>query len=95
MPSNNEETDECLLLHALDVLKSFDRVLIKTVESDIVIITITAFRKILSISVVHRVWKRKSTNFILVHEIVLHLRQLTSNELTFFMLSADKTLLRL
>ena len=42
---NTEEGDKCLLLHALDVSKSFDRILIKTVDSDIVIITIAAFRK--------------------------------------------------
>ena len=34
-----------MLLHTLDVSKSFDRILIKTVDSDIVIITIAAFRK--------------------------------------------------
>ena len=46
---NTREADECLLLHKLDVSKSFDRIFIKTVDSDIVIITTAVFRKIPSI----------------------------------------------
>ena len=47
MACNIDNADERLLLHTLDVSKSFDRVLIKTVDSDIVIIAIVAFKKIL------------------------------------------------
>ena len=42
---NTEEGDKYLLLHTLDISKSFDRILTKTVDSDIVIITIAAFQK--------------------------------------------------
>ena len=46
---NTEKTDECLLLYTLDISKNFDQILIKAVDSDIVIITTAAFRKISSI----------------------------------------------
>ena len=49
MPCNTEGAYECLLLPTLDVSKRFDRIRIKTVDSDIVIITTAAFRKIPSI----------------------------------------------
>lgn len=51
MPCNTGEAGECLLLHEFGVSKSFERVFIKTVDSDIVIITTAAFRKIPSIRV--------------------------------------------
>ena len=44
MPCNTEAADECLLLDTLDILKSYDRIPIKTVDGDIVIITTAAFR---------------------------------------------------
>ena len=47
---NIEEEDERLQLNTLDVSKSFDRVLIKTVDSDVIIATV-AFQKNSSISV--------------------------------------------
>ena len=45
MPCNIEEADESLLLHIPDVSKRFDRGLIKTVDSDVVIIATAAFQK--------------------------------------------------
>ena len=42
MPCNIEEADECFLLHTLDILKSFDIFLIKTVDGDAVIIATAA-----------------------------------------------------
>ena len=95
MPCNTEEADERLLLHTLYVLKSFDRVLIKTVDGDVVIIATGAFQK----NPIKELWiefgKGKSIKFIPVYDVASHLGQLTSTELTFIMLSADVTLLRL
>ena len=48
-PWNTEETGECLLLYTLDVSKGFDRILIKSVDSDTVISTTAAFRETPSI----------------------------------------------
>ena len=44
MPCNIEQTVERLLLHTLDVSKGFGRVLIKTVDSDVVIIATIVFQ---------------------------------------------------
>ena len=43
MRCNVEEADERLLLHTLDVSKKFERVLIKTVDSYVVITATAAF----------------------------------------------------
>ena len=84
MPCSIEKADERLLLYTLDVSKSFDRVLIKTVDCDVVIIATAVFYKIHSIE---ELWiefgKGKSIKFISVHEIVSHLGQLTSIRLIF------------
>ena len=84
MPCSIEKADERLLLYTLDVSKSFDRVLIKTVDCDVVIIATAGFHKIHSIE---ELWiefgKGKSIKFISVHEIVSHLGQLTSIRLIF------------
>ena len=45
MSCNTEEVDDCLFLHALDISKIFDQILIKAVDSDIVIVTTAAFPK--------------------------------------------------
>ena len=49
VPCNTDEADECLLLHTFNVTKSFGRILIKTDDSDIVIITTAALQNIPSI----------------------------------------------
>ena len=83
MPCNIEQVVEnlLLLLHTLDILKSFGRVLIKTV----VIIATVAFQKTSSIK---ELWiefdNGKSSKLTQVHEIVSHLGQLTLIGLTFF-----------
>ena len=81
-----EEANKRVLLHTLDVSKSFDGVLIKTVDSDLVIIATVAFLKILSVK---ELWiefgKGKSIKIIPVHETASHLGQLASTGLTFFM----------
>ena len=84
MACNIDNADERLLLHTLDVSKSFDRVLIKTVDSDIVIIAIVAFKKISSIKELRFGFgKRKSIKFIPLYEIVSHLGELTLTGLSF------------
>ena len=49
VPCKIEKANELLQLHTLGFPKSFGRILMKTVDSVIVIIVIAAFRKILSI----------------------------------------------
>ena len=46
LPCHTGEVDVCLLLRALGVSKSFDRILLKTVVSHIVITATATFRKI-------------------------------------------------
>ena len=48
MPCHTGEADVCLLLRALGVSKSFDRILRKTVVSHIVITATATFRNISS-----------------------------------------------
>ena len=73
MPCNIEEADEHVLLHVFDASKSFDWILIKTVDNDIVIITTLAFWKFPSIK---ELWielgKGKSVKCIPIYEIALH-----------------------
>ena len=48
MPCNREQADERFLLHEFDASKSFDWILIKTVDTDIVIITkISLYQRIM------------------------------------------------
>ena len=59
-----DSLNECFLLHTFDVLKSFERILNKTVDSDIAIITTKTFRNFFHERVMDRFWQRKSINFI-------------------------------
>lgn len=76
VPCNKEEANESLVLHSLGVSKSFDRVLMKPVDRDVVIIATVAFQKIRSYK---ELWikfgRGKCIKFRPVHEIVLHLGQ--------------------
>ena len=46
MPCNIEESDERLLLHTQHAASTFPRILIKTIDSDVIVIAIAAFHKI-------------------------------------------------
>ena len=73
MPCNIEQADERFLLHIFDASKSFDWILIKTVDNHIAIITTVAFWKFPSIK---ELWielgKGKSVKCIPIYEIALH-----------------------
>ena len=64
--------------------QNFDRVFIKTVDIDIGDNHDCSFSKKFLQRVMDPVWQKKSINFILDHEILSHLGQLTSTSLTFF-----------
>ena len=70
MPCDTEEADDCLLLHTIDVLKSFDRIFIKTSDSDIVTNETARFLQIPIQRVMDHVLQSKSINLILICEIV-------------------------
>lgn len=72
MPCDTEEADDCLLLHTIDVLKSFDRIFIKTSDSDIVTNETARFLQIPIQRVMDHVLQSKSINLILICEIVSH-----------------------
>lgn len=72
MPRDTEEADDCLLLHTIDVLKSFDRIFIKTSDSDIVTNETARFLQIPIQRVMDHVLQSKSINLILICEIVSH-----------------------
>ena len=72
MPCDTEEADDCLLLHTIDVLKSFDRIFIKTSDSDIVTNETARFLQIPIQRVMDHVLQSKSINVILICEIVSH-----------------------
>ena len=46
IPCTIEEADNIMLVHASDVAKAFSKPLIKTVDSDVVVIAITAFHMV-------------------------------------------------
>ena len=72
MPCDTEEADDCLLLHTTDVSKSFDRIFIKTSDSDIVTNETARFLQIPIQRVMDHVLQSKSINLILICEIVSH-----------------------
>ena len=43
MPCTIEEADEWVFIHANDAAKEFSRILIKTVDSDVVVIAVSVF----------------------------------------------------
>ena len=46
IPCTIEEADDIMLVHASDIAKAFSKPLIKTVDSDVVVIAITAFHRV-------------------------------------------------
>ena len=92
MPCNIEEADERMLLHTQHAARNYPRILIKTINSDVVIIAIAAFHKIKGIT---ELWiefgKGKTLKYLPIHEfsecLVIH----KSREMPFVMHSMDAT----
>ena len=50
MPYTIEEADDRMFVHASDTAKAFNKLLIKTVDSDVVFMEISAFRRVVGLS---------------------------------------------
>ena len=70
MPCNIEEADECMFVHARNAAEDCSRILVKTVDSDVVVIALSTFHRIPS---VQEVWNQfgvgKHLKFLPIHEI--------------------------
>ena len=84
MPSNIEEADERMFVHVMQAANDNPRILIKTVDSDVVIIVIATYHKINSL---RELWIEfragKYLRFIPVHEIFQYLGPEKSQALLF------------
>ena len=85
MPCTIEEADERIFGHANHAAKTYSRLLIKTVDSDVIIIAVAAFHRIRGLT---ELWVEfgvgKSLRFIPVHEIASGLGKAKSNAFLFF-----------
>ena len=83
-PCNHEEADTRMFLHVAHASKQFSNILIKTVDTDVVVLAISLFTQ-LNIS---RLWIEfgvgKSTRFIPIHEVVDTMAESTSRALPLF-----------
>lgn len=83
-PCNFEEADERIFVHLKNISNDFPRVLIKTVDSDVVVIAISIFHKV----VLRELWIEfgtgKSLRFIPVHEVAINLGAEKCYALPFF-----------
>ena len=50
MPCDIEEADERIFLHVKHIAQEYPKILIKTVDSDVVVIALSVFHRILGIS---------------------------------------------
>ena len=85
MPCNIEEADERMLLHVNHAAKQFSKHLIKTVDSDVIVIAVTVFDKL---NGVNELWieygKGKTLKYIPIHEIARSMGDLSSRAISFF-----------
>ena len=84
-PCDHEEADTRMLLHAADVVNNgMQSILIRTVDTDIVVIAVSAVHNlnITCLWVAFGVWK--TFRYIPVHEIALHMGPSKSDALLFF-----------
>ena len=85
MPCNIEEADERMFVHVQHAAALYPRILIKTVDSDVVVIALSAFHRIHGL---RELWLEfgvgKHLKYIPVHEIAVSLGRQTSNALLFF-----------
>ena len=83
-PCNIEEADERMLLHVNHATKQFSKHLIKTVDSDVIVISVTVFNQLQG---VNELWiefgRGKTLKYIPIHEIVNSLGKVSSREVSF------------
>ena len=84
-PWTTEEADECIFFHAKNVAQSNSKILIKTVDSDVVIIAISVYHHITNL---RELWvalgKGKDLKYIAVHRIASNLGVMSASVLSFF-----------
>ena len=90
MPCNIEEAHERMFVHVQHAAALYPRILIKTVDSDVVVIALSAFHRIHGL---RELWLEfgvgKHLKYIPVHEIAVSLRRQTCNALLFFHAFSD------
>ena len=83
-PCNIEEADERMLLHVNHAAKQFSKHLIKTVDSDVIVISVTVFNQLQG---VNELWiefgRGKTLKYIPIHEIVNNLGKVSSRAVSF------------
>ena len=83
-PCNIEEADERMLLHVNHAAKQFSKHLIKTVDSDVIVISVTVFNQLQG---VNELWiefgRGKTLKYIPIHEIVNSLGKVSSRAVSF------------
>ncbi|CAB4001311.1 Hypothetical predicted protein [Paramuricea clavata] len=85
MPCNIEEADERMFVHVRNAAEECSRILVKTVDSDDVVIALSAFHKIPGLQELWLVFGvRKHLRFIPIHEIANSLGPQTSTAYLFF-----------
>ena len=83
-PCNIEEADERMLLHVNHAAKQFSKHLIKTVDSDVIVISVTVFNQLQG---VNELWiefgRGKTLKYIPIHKIVNSLGKVSSRAVSF------------
>ena len=83
-PCNAEEADERMLLRVNHAAKQFSKHLIKTVDSDVIVISVTVFNQLQG---VNELWiefgRGKTLKYIPIHEIVNSLGKVNSRAVSF------------
>ena len=79
MPCTIEEADDRIFVHTSDTAKAFSKLLIKTVDSDIVIMAISTFRRFVGLT---KLWiefgVEKYLKYISMHELASKFGKATS-----------------
>ncbi|XP_076078833.1 uncharacterized protein LOC143048849 [Mytilus galloprovincialis] len=84
-PCNHEEADTRILLHVADAVKSgMQKIMIRTVDTDVVVIAVSAVHKLNITSLWMAFGVGKNFRYIPVHEIALFMGPSKSNALLFF-----------
>ena len=85
MPCNIEEADERMLLHVNNAANQFSKQLIKTVDSDVIVISVTVFDRLEGVDQLWIEFGRGETlQYIPVHEIIKGLSIDGSRAISFF-----------
>ena len=85
MPRTIEEADDRMFVHASDAAKAFSKLLFKTVYSDIVVIAVSAFHRVVILT---ELWIEfgvgKYLKYISTHELATKFRTAASQAFPFF-----------